>query len=86
MNYLFIRFHKVTISGKISLQLMINIVSHINPDKKWNIRKEEVFDPIETFKQRCYDIIEICKALVIFGRYNRLSSFLLKGLTIGVCL
>ncbi|XP_076236359.1 uncharacterized protein LOC143180489 [Calliopsis andreniformis] len=53
--------------------IITSIISYINPDKKWEINREEVFDSIETFKQRCYDVIEICEALIIFGRCNKMG-------------
>nr|XP_033334247.1 dynein-1-beta heavy chain, flagellar inner arm I1 complex [Megalopta genalis] len=53
--------------------LMTNVVTHINPDKKWNISEEKVFNKIDTFKQRCYCVIEICDSLAIFGRHNRIG-------------
>ncbi|XP_076292448.1 uncharacterized protein LOC143214848 [Lasioglossum baleicum] len=53
--------------------LMTNVVSHINPDKKWDISEENVFNKMNTFKQRCYCVIEICDALTIFGRHNKIG-------------
>ncbi|XP_076619318.1 uncharacterized protein LOC143340847 [Colletes latitarsis] len=55
--------------------LITNVVSYINSDKKWNINRAEVFNKIDTFKQRCYDVFEICEALVIFGRSNKIGIF-----------
>ncbi|XP_076176058.1 uncharacterized protein LOC143151119 isoform X3 [Ptiloglossa arizonensis] len=55
--------------------LMTNVVSYINSDKKWDVNKTEVFNKIDTFKQRCYDVYEICEALVLFGRYNKIGLF-----------
>ncbi|XP_078047974.1 uncharacterized protein LOC144475700 [Augochlora pura] len=53
--------------------LMTNAVLHINPNKKWNISEEKVFNKINSFKQRCYCVIEICDSLAIFGRHNRIG-------------
>ncbi|CAK9826243.1 Dynein-1-beta heavy chain, flagellar inner arm I1 complex [Anthophora retusa] len=53
--------------------IMINVVSYIKSDKKWNVNEQEVFNKIDTFKQRCYDIIEICQALIVFGRGNKIG-------------
>lgn len=47
---------------------MTNITSYTNSNKKWNINRKEVFNKIDIFQQRCYDIIEICETLTIFGR------------------
>ena len=48
---------------------MINVISYINPDKKWDINQQEVFSKIDIFKQRCCDVIEISKILTVFERY-----------------
>ncbi|XP_017787745.1 PREDICTED: dynein-1-beta heavy chain, flagellar inner arm I1 complex [Habropoda laboriosa] len=53
--------------------LTVNVISYIKPDKKWNVNEQEVFNKIDTFKQRCYDVIEICKALIVFGRGNKIG-------------
>ena len=50
-----------------------NVIPRVSPDKKWNLSEEDVFNTIDTFKQRCYDVIEICEALVIFGRHNKIG-------------
>ncbi|XP_076676732.1 uncharacterized protein LOC143373392 isoform X2 [Andrena cerasifolii] len=50
-----------------------NVIPRVSPDKKWNLSEEDVFNTIDTFKQRCYDVIEICAALVIFGRHNKIG-------------
>ncbi|XP_043261847.1 dynein-1-beta heavy chain, flagellar inner arm I1 complex-like isoform X2 [Colletes gigas] len=55
--------------------LITNVVSYINSDKKWDINEAEVFNKIYTFEQRCYDVFEICEALVIFGRSNKIGIF-----------
>lgn len=48
---------------------MINVTCRINLNRKWDINQQEVFSKINIFKQRCYDVIEICEALIVFGRY-----------------
>ncbi|XP_026668920.1 dynein-1-beta heavy chain, flagellar inner arm I1 complex [Ceratina calcarata] len=52
---------------------VINLIPHISNDKKWEIRRQEVFNKIDIFKQRCHDVIEICKALIVFGRNNKIG-------------
>ncbi|XP_015428981.1 PREDICTED: dynein-1-beta heavy chain, flagellar inner arm I1 complex-like [Dufourea novaeangliae] len=53
--------------------LMTTVVLYINPNKKWDINATEVFKKMDTFKQRCYDVIEISEALLIFGRYTKIG-------------
>ncbi|XP_076394588.1 uncharacterized protein LOC105661815 isoform X2 [Megachile rotundata] len=53
--------------------IVINVIPRIDPAKKWSINNGEVFDKIEAFRQRCNDIIEICQALIIFGRCNKVG-------------
>nr|XP_033195881.1 dynein-1-beta heavy chain, flagellar inner arm I1 complex-like [Bombus vancouverensis nearcticus] len=48
--------------------VMINVTCRINLNRKWDINQQEVFSKINIFKQRCYDVIEICEALIVFGR------------------
>ncbi|XP_017754686.1 PREDICTED: dynein heavy chain 2, axonemal-like [Eufriesea mexicana] len=48
--------------------IMINTTFYTNLDKIWDVNKQEVFNKIDIFKQRCYDVIEICKTLIVFGR------------------
>ena len=48
---------------------MINVTSYINPNRKWDINQQEVFSKIAIFKQRCCDVIEISKVVMVFGRY-----------------
>ncbi|CAL7936455.1 unnamed protein product [Xylocopa violacea] len=52
--------------------IMTNVTSCIDPNKKWDVNRQEVFNKIDTFKQRCYDVIEICKALIVFGRSDKM--------------
>lgn len=53
--------------------IMTNITTYINSNKKWDINRKEVFNKIDIFQQRCYDIIEICEALTIFGRNGKIK-------------
>ncbi|XP_076760256.1 uncharacterized protein LOC143428883 isoform X2 [Xylocopa sonorina] len=52
--------------------IMINVTPYINFNKNWDVNRQEVFNKIDTFKQRCYDLIEICKALIVFGRCDKM--------------
>ncbi|KAK9305251.1 hypothetical protein QLX08_003682 [Tetragonisca angustula] len=53
--------------------IMINVISYINPDKKWDINQQEVFSKIDIFKQRCCDVIEISKILTVFERDTKIG-------------
>ncbi|KAK4876213.1 hypothetical protein RN001_012635 [Aquatica leii] len=48
-------------------------VSHTHADlgsEEWNLERAPIFNHIDTFIQRCKDMLEICEAMIIFGRYN----------------
>lgn len=36
----------------------------------WNLDKAPIFNHIDTFIQRCKDMIEICEAMILFGRFD----------------
>ncbi|XP_015609571.1 dynein-1-beta heavy chain, flagellar inner arm I1 complex isoform X2 [Cephus cinctus] len=54
---------------------LTNITSDIESRKKWNVDKEKVFNHVDTFTQRCHDVIEICDAVTVFGRSYRENKF-----------
>ncbi|XP_034171675.2 uncharacterized protein LOC117600394 [Osmia lignaria lignaria] len=54
--------------------LITNVVPCINLTKQWSINDNKVFDQIDAFKQRCNDVIEICRALIVFGRCNKVGT------------
>ncbi|KAG7206140.1 hypothetical protein KM043_003532 [Ampulex compressa] len=56
-------------------KLINEIVIHVNPHKKWDIDTGSVFDRIHMFVQRCFDIIDICRALIIFGSCDKVGTF-----------
>lgn len=36
----------------------------------WNLKISSIFNQIDTFLQRCRDMIEICEAMIVFGRHD----------------
>lgn len=56
---------------RIVYNKVTSITPHIESNKDWQINEQLVFKCIDTFTQRCYDVIEICNALIVFGRRNK---------------
>ncbi|KAL6420158.1 hypothetical protein ACFW04_014096 [Cataglyphis niger] len=50
-----------------------SITTHIESNRDWQINEQLVFKHVDTFTQRCYDVIEICNALIVFGRRNKVG-------------
>nr|XP_012234892.1 PREDICTED: dynein heavy chain 2, axonemal-like [Linepithema humile] len=48
-----------------------SIIVYIKSDRDWKVNKQTIFNRIDTFMQRCYDAMEICNALMVFGRCNK---------------
>ncbi|XP_020290402.1 dynein heavy chain 2, axonemal [Pseudomyrmex gracilis] len=59
---------------KIVYDKVTNITAHVKSNRDWNVNEQLIFNRIDTFMQRCYDIIEICNALIVFGRCNKVGS------------
>ncbi|XP_060528447.1 dynein axonemal heavy chain 2 isoform X3 [Cylas formicarius] len=36
----------------------------------WDIDKAPIFNHVDSFIQRCNDMIEVCEAMIVFGRYD----------------
>ncbi|XP_023311334.1 dynein heavy chain 2, axonemal [Anoplophora glabripennis] len=36
----------------------------------WDLDKAPIFNHIDSFIQRCKDMIEVCESMIVFGRYN----------------
>lgn len=45
-----------------------------NPDHPWDLDKASIFNHIESFVQRNNDLIEICNAMITFGRYSETEN------------
>ncbi|KAF5308522.1 hypothetical protein FQR65_LT06187 [Abscondita terminalis] len=39
-------------------------------DREWDLERAPIFNHIDTFIQRCKDMLEICEAMIIFGRFD----------------
>ncbi|KAG5894356.1 hypothetical protein JTB14_031917 [Gonioctena quinquepunctata] len=39
-------------------------------EKPWKLNRAPIFNHIDSFMQRCKDMIKICEAMVVFGRYD----------------
>ncbi|XP_029169334.1 dynein heavy chain 2, axonemal isoform X2 [Nylanderia fulva] len=58
---------------RIVYNKVTSITSHIKTNRDWHVDEQLVFKRINTFTQRCYDVIEICNALIVFGRRNKVG-------------
>ncbi|XP_030749874.1 dynein heavy chain 2, axonemal [Sitophilus oryzae] len=38
--------------------------------KPWDLDKAPIFNHVDSYIQRCKDMIEVCEAMIIFGRYD----------------
>lgn len=38
------------------------------------MEKAPIFNHVDTYIQRCKDLIEICEAMIIFGRYDETEA------------
>ncbi|KAF7269690.1 hypothetical protein GWI33_017275 [Rhynchophorus ferrugineus] len=39
-------------------------------EKPWDLDKAPIFNHVDSYIQRCKDMIEVCEAMVVFGRYD----------------
>ncbi|KAJ8936980.1 hypothetical protein NQ318_015644 [Aromia moschata] len=39
-------------------------------EKPWDLDKAPVFNHVDSFIQRCKDMIEVCESMVVFGRFD----------------
>ncbi|XP_025267061.1 dynein heavy chain 2, axonemal-like [Camponotus floridanus] len=58
---------------KIVYSKVTSITVHIESNRDWQMNEQFVFKRIDTFTQRCYDVIEIYNALIVFGRCNKVG-------------
>lgn len=49
------------------------ITALIKSNSIWDVNEHLIFNYIDTFVQRCYDIIEICDSSIVFGRCNKVG-------------
>lgn len=45
-------------------------------DIPWDLDKAPIFNHIDSFIQRCKDMIEVCESMIVFGRYNETENIL----------
>lgn len=43
-------------------------------EKPWSLDRSKIFSQTDAFIQRCKDMIEICEAMITFGRYDEKES------------
>lgn len=46
--------------------------SHI----EWDLNMAQIFNHIDSFAKRCYDMIEICEAMIVFGRLDETENII----------
>ncbi|XP_050296141.1 dynein axonemal heavy chain 2 isoform X2 [Anthonomus grandis grandis] len=39
-------------------------------DIPWNLDRAPIFNHVDSYMQRCKDMIEVCEAMIVFGRYD----------------
>jgi len=44
-----------------------------NSDKPWDLDKPTIFNHVDSFVQRCDDMIDVCDAMIVFGRLVEVS-------------
>ncbi|KAL0112939.1 hypothetical protein PUN28_012292 [Cardiocondyla obscurior] len=52
---------------------VMKITALIQSSNTWDVNERLIFNYIDTFVQRCYDIIEICDSSIVFGRCNKVG-------------
>ncbi|KAJ8920059.1 hypothetical protein NQ315_011713 [Exocentrus adspersus] len=40
----------------------------------WDLDKAPIFNHVDSFIQRCKDMIEVCESMIVFGRYNETEN------------
>lgn len=43
--------------------------THDESHFSWDLDEESIFDYIDSFIQRCFDMLEVCNGMIIFGRW-----------------
>lgn len=60
-------YHCVTNPGKID-SLFLQAAVYIERGEARLHQYPQIFNKVETFIQRCQDMVEICEAMIVFGR------------------
>ncbi|XP_011874784.1 PREDICTED: dynein-1-beta heavy chain, flagellar inner arm I1 complex isoform X2 [Vollenhovia emeryi] len=58
---------------KTTYTKITKITALIRSNTTWDVNKHLIFNYIDTFMQRCRDIIEICDSSIVFGRCNKVG-------------
>ncbi|XP_032673642.1 dynein heavy chain 2, axonemal isoform X2 [Odontomachus brunneus] len=58
---------------RIVYDKVTSITASIKSNGDWSVNVRTVFNRVDTFTRRCYDVIEICNALIVFGRRNKVG-------------
>ncbi|XP_077278026.1 uncharacterized protein LOC143906094 isoform X2 [Temnothorax americanus] len=58
---------------KTAYNKVTKITALIRSTSIWDVNEDVIFTYIDTFVQRCCDIIEICTASIVFGRCNKVE-------------
>lgn len=56
--------------------LMVEAHNEVKPDS-WNLDTGAIFNYIDSFVQRCFDMLDVCNCMIIFGRLAK--SFPLRS-------
>ncbi|XP_025073207.1 dynein-1-beta heavy chain, flagellar inner arm I1 complex-like, partial [Pogonomyrmex barbatus] len=64
---------------------VIKITALIKSNSVWDVNRQLVFNHIDTFIQRCHDVIEICNSSVVFGSIINMKMVVLSHLYIYCC-
>lgn len=41
-----------------------------NSSRPWQLNNAHIFNHVDSFVQRCYDMIEVCECMITFGRFD----------------
>ncbi|XP_024873902.1 dynein-1-beta heavy chain, flagellar inner arm I1 complex-like isoform X2 [Temnothorax curvispinosus] len=58
---------------KTAYNKVTKITALIQSNSIWDVNEKLIFNYIDTFVQRCCDIIEICNSSIVFGRCNKVG-------------
>ncbi|KAJ8721222.1 hypothetical protein PYW07_001997 [Mythimna separata] len=53
--------------------LMVEAHNEVNPNS-WDLDTGAIFNYIDSFIQRCFDMLDVCNCMIIFGRINELEE------------
>lgn len=58
---------------KMIYNKITKITALIKSSSIWDVNEQLIFNYMDTFIQRCHDIIEICNSTIVFGRCNKVG-------------